>query len=63
MKCLECNEPAVYVRSTQFAGEHPYCKYHAEKESDFYDEPDSYSYWYKLEEEFDSNEIDIEKSF
>lgn len=48
-KCIECGEPAEWVRSTQFAGEHPYCKFHAEKESDFYQEPDSYFFWYKLD--------------
>lgn len=47
--CIECGEPAVWVRSTQFAGDHPYCKKHAEQESDF-GENDSYAYWYELEE-------------
>ena len=50
-KCIECNEPAVWVRSTQFAGDHPYCERHAEQQKDFNDEPDSYSYWYKLEQD------------
>ena len=50
-KCVECGDPADWVRSTQFAGEHPYCNFHALKEPDFYDKPDSYSFWYKLEEE------------
>ena len=45
--CIECGKPAVWVRSTQFAGNHPYCKEHAEREKDF-GENDSYSYWYKL---------------
>ena len=62
MQCIMCNQPAVYVRSTQFAGDHPFCKEHAEKEKDFLVN-DSYEYWYKLEDEFDSNEIDIEYSF
>lgn len=50
-KCSECDEPAVWVRSTQFAGEHPYCEKHAMQQSDFNDEPDSYSYWYKVDED------------
>ena len=50
-KCIECDEPAEWVRSTQFAGDHPYCERHAMKQSDFNDEPDSYSYWYKIEED------------
>jgi hypothetical protein len=49
LTCMECNEPAVWVRSTQFAGDHPYCQHHAEKQSDFEDEPDSYSYWYQVD--------------
>lgn len=48
--CLVCGEPAEWMRSTQFAGDHPYCKFHAMKESDFYDEPDSYAFWYELKE-------------
>lgn len=44
-KCLECNEPATWTRSTQFAGDHPYCDKHARLQSDFNDEPDSYAYW------------------
>ena len=50
-KCIECDEPAVWVRCTQFAGDHPYCEKHAMEESDFNDKPDSYSYWYKIEED------------
>lgn len=45
MKCIECERPAEYIRYTQFSGNHPYCKYHAEKEDDFLDEGDSYSFW------------------
>lgn len=48
--CLECNEPAVYVRSTQFAGDHPYCEKHAKEQKDF-EINDSYACWYKLEED------------
>ena len=33
--CSECSLPAEYVRITQFAGKHPYCKTHAMKEKDF----------------------------
>lgn len=45
--CIECGLPAVYVRSTQFAGDHPYCEDHAKLESDFMIS-DSYTYWYKV---------------
>lgn len=51
LMCSECTEPAVWVRSTQFAGEHPYCEKHAKEQSDFNDEPDSYCYWYKVDED------------
>jgi len=43
-KCLVCGSPATVVRSTQFAGEHPYCEEHAKQESD-YNQNDSYTYW------------------
>lgn len=49
--CIECGKPAEWIRSTQFAGEHPYCEEHARLESDFIDEPDSYSFWYNVEDE------------
>ena len=38
--CLVCGQPAKWVRSTQFAGDHPYCEYHAKKEDDFEEEGD-----------------------
>lgn len=46
-KCLECDKDAEWVRSTQFAGDHPYCDEHARKENDF-GENDSYAYWVEL---------------
>jgi len=49
LMCLECNKPATWVRSTQFAGEHPYCAAHAKLESDF-GECDSYTQWYEPRE-------------
>lgn len=45
--CIECDKPAVWIRSTQFAGDHPFCKEHAEKEKDFLVN-DSYEYWYEV---------------
>jgi hypothetical protein len=54
MNCIICDKPATDVRSTQFAGEHPYCHEHAQKESD-YNENDSYAYWYKVEDEKSGN--------
>lgn len=47
--CLECNKPAKWIRSTQFAGDHPYCEEHAREEKDF-QENDSYAYWYRIED-------------
>lgn len=35
MTCTECNAVAFWVRCTQFAGDHPYCKDCAAKEVDF----------------------------
>ena len=46
-KCLMCSQPAVWIRSTQFAGDHPFCDKHAKQEKDFGEE-DSYSYWYEV---------------
>jgi hypothetical protein len=47
-KCLECDRPAVWIRHTQFAGDHPYCDTHARQEKDF-GEDDSYTYWTEVE--------------
>jgi hypothetical protein len=49
-KCIVCEKPAEWVRSTQFAGDHPYCDLHARLESDFL-ENDSYTYWKELKNE------------
>jgi hypothetical protein len=46
-KCIMCEQPAVWLRSTQFAGDHPYCLEHAELESDFLIN-DSYTFWKEL---------------
>ena len=48
MNCLTCDKPATHIRFTQFAGNHPYCKEHAEQEPDFNDEDDSYQYWKEI---------------
>ena len=48
IKCLVCDKPAKWERSTQFAGDHPYCKEHAKAESDF-KENDSYAFWCKIQ--------------
>lgn len=48
-KCQACNNAAVWVRSTQFAGDHLFCKLHAEAEEDFGDSHPSYFFWKELE--------------
>lgn len=49
LKCIECGEPAVYVRSTQFSGDHPYCVECVKMEDDFdLNKSDSYQYWYVI---------------
>jgi hypothetical protein len=50
MKCLVCGEKATWVRSTQFAGDHPFCDLHAKDESDF-GKDDSYVFWHPVEED------------
>jgi len=47
--CIVCNKPAVWMRYTQFSGDHPFCQEHAEEESDF-GENDSYQDWAKIVE-------------
>ena len=34
-QCAVCDQPATWMRYTQFAGNHPFCDKHAEMESDF----------------------------
>ena len=51
--CIECDKPATWVRSTQFAGEHPYCDQHAQEEEDFLLN-DSYTFWYNVKENDDA---------
>jgi hypothetical protein len=46
-KCLECDKDAEWIRSTQFAGDHPYCDEHARQEKDF-GQNDSYAYWVEV---------------
>ena len=48
--CMMCHRPAKWMRSTQFAGDHPYCAVHAREEDDFM-KNDSYHFWYKIKEE------------
>lgn len=48
-KCLECGAKATHLRNTQFAGDHPYCLEHAQKEKDF-NENDSYTYWTEVDQ-------------
>ena len=45
--CVICQNKANYIRHTQFAGQHPFCKKHAEAEEDFNKE-DSYIFWEKI---------------
>jgi hypothetical protein len=45
--CCECKAVAVWVRHTQFAGDHPYCDIHAKAEKDFLAE-DSTKMWEKV---------------
>ncbi len=55
MKCSDCKQDAVWIRATQFAGKHPFCKSHAEQQKDFGKRDSSYFLWKKVEEEH--NEI------
>ena len=46
--CNECDKPATWIRSTQFAGNHPFCSEHAKKEGDFGQSDPTYFYWYEI---------------
>ena len=50
-RCIECGKPAVWVRSTQFSGDHPYCLECALREKDFMKDDPSYRFWYKVDDE------------
>ena len=58
IKCVICDEPATWMRYTQFAGNHPFCDKHAELETNFQpnssiddgDHNHSDSDWEKLDE-------------
>jgi hypothetical protein len=46
--CMMCDKEATWIRSTQFAGDHPFCEEHAKQEEGF-GTNDSYEYWYQIE--------------
>jgi len=54
--CINCTDEAVWIRSTQFAGDHPFCDKHAKEEENF-GVDDSYQYWYRLEDEVREKEV------
>ena len=58
-----CSQSASWVRSTQFAGDHPFCDLHALIEEDFGEEGDSYSFWKEIEMEKKLFEVDVLVSF
>ena len=49
-RCMYCSKPAEWIRSTQFAGDHPFCEEHAKAEEGF-GVNDSYEFWYKVKDE------------
>ena len=42
-----CDKDATWIRSTQFAGDHPFCEEHAREEKDF-GINDSYEHWLQV---------------
>ena len=53
MECIgnaygDCKQPAVWVRMTQFAGDHPLCDKHAKEDKHFLVD-DSYQVWSTVE--------------
>lgn len=49
LKCFDCDKEAEWVRCTQFAGDHPFCLEHAEKEKGFPLGSNSSEYWTTVE--------------
>jgi hypothetical protein len=54
--CMDCDKNAMYVRHTQFAGSHPYCKEHALQQKDF--DITGPSDWCVIQEEVRDQKID-----
>lgn len=50
LTCLDCDQPAVWVRRTQFSGDHPFCDEHAHKEKNFGKEDPSYFFWARIDQ-------------
>jgi len=50
VRCLDCDKDAEWIRHTQFAGDHPFCGEHAEKEQDFKVTDSSCFFWECLAE-------------
>lgn len=51
-KCIgnaygSCDNDALFIRHTQFAGSHPLCELHAKEDKDFMKD-DSYQFWEKI---------------
>jgi endogenous inhibitor of DNA gyrase (YacG/DUF329 family) len=49
-QCAVCDQPATWMRYTQFAGNHPFCDKHAMLESDFKDGD-----WEKIDHDISNN--------
>jgi hypothetical protein len=47
-QCDECEQPAAWVRRTQFAGNRYFCVAHAQREEDFGRDDPSYFFWERL---------------
>jgi len=51
VNCIACDdtpEPAMYIRYTQFAGDHPLCEKHAKEDKNFMND-DDYAFWEVIE--------------
>jgi len=44
--CCDCDSRAEWIRHTQFSGNHPFCRIHAEMQLDFGKESDNF--WEKI---------------
>ena len=55
----DCCELAVYVRRTQFAGDHYFCNSHARQEGDFFCADDHCTCWEEILYEGSSDELQL----
>ncbi len=57
---MQCHKLAVWVRRTQFTGDHPFCAIHA-PEQDNFEEKGSMFYWENISQKDAEGEVEVKK--